>query len=598
MLQTRSFRARPGADFVLVACVALAVRLLHAWFISRTPFFEGPVIDGAVNKQLALELAGGHELGAAFYQPPLYPFFLSLLYRVGLSSAWSVAIVQSLMGSGTAVILVAVGRRFTARIELKRAVGLICGLSAALYGPFILFDLELLPPSLVDLLLAGALLLALRAGPLSAADAALGLLSGLAISGWPPSALLVPGLLLLRARRLAVGRRALLLVALSCAAMPVAVAARFNARHGGEGVVVSYNLGINLWLGNNANWRDTWRARPGAAFEPELERPDRQGVTRPAARSAYFVRRVLDDVRRRPLAALARTEEKLYYVWHGREIRRDQDIQLLREASPVLRGLLWEAGLAFPFGVLAPLGLLSLWRRRREPDVRCLGWSLGAYALVLAVFFVSSRYRLPMVVLLLPLAGEQAVWLWRAARWEPRLLMAPAALLIVFNLPSGFTKTFAADAAERGTLEATAWKNQGKLERAAKLATALVQQFPADPNVLMLRAQLFVAEGRCRDAEPLLKQTIALAPRTATPRVMLADCYEELGNLPAAEHQLVGALALHPFHPRALREASLLFFRQNRGVEARALAGRFVAAGYRDPALVAQVLQSGARPGS
>jgi tetratricopeptide (TPR) repeat protein len=598
MPTARSLRSRLPFDFALVGAVAVAVRLAHAWFISRTPFFEGPVIDAAVNRGLARQLAGSGELGAAFYQPPLYPVFLSLLYRVGLASAWSVAIVQSLLGAATAVILVAIGRRLTARIELKRAVGLTCGMAAALYGPFVLFDLELLPPCLVDLLLAGALLLALRAGPLNAADAALGLLLGLAVVGWPPSALLGPGLLLLRGRRLAVGRGALLVVALACAAIPVATAARFNARHGGEGVVVSYNLGINLWLGNNPHWRDTWRSRPGAAFEPELERPDRQGATRPAARSAYFVGRVLDDVRRRPLAALARTEEKLYYVWHGREIRRDQDIELLREASPVLRGLLWEAGVAFPFGLLAPLGLLALWRRRQEPDVRYLALSLTAYALILALFFVSSRYRLPMVLLLLPLAAEEAVWLVRSVKRSPRLLVAPAVLLVALNLPSAFTKTFAADAAERGTLTATAWKNQGKREHARTLAAELVQRFPDDPNVLMLRADLLVSAGRCREAEPLLKKTIELAPRTATPRIVLAECYEDLGNLPAAEHELAGALALHPFHPLALRDASLLFLRQHRRIEARALAGRFLAAGYRDPELAAELLQGDDRSGS
>jgi tetratricopeptide (TPR) repeat protein len=259
--------------------------------------------------------------------------------------------------------------------------------------------------------------------------------------------------------------------------------------------------------------------------------------------------------------------------------------------------LVWERGVAFPFGVLAPLGLLALWRRRHEADARYLAFSLAAYALVLAVFFVSSRYRLPMVILLLPLAAEEALWLLRCARRAPPLLALPALLLLALNLPSAFTKTFSAGAAERGLLEATAWKNQGNGERAEAVAGDLLRRFPNDPNVLMLRAQLFVSAGRCRDAEPLLKKTVELAPRTATPRVMLASCYEDLGNTRAAEQELVGALALHPYHPLALRDASLLFMRQHRSVEARALAFRFLAAGYRDPELVARVLPAGA-PGS
>lgn len=575
-------------DFALVGVLAFGVRLLHAWFIARTPFFAGPVIDAAVNRGLALQLATEGDLGGAFYQPPLYPAFLSLLFRAGLNSPWSVAVVQSLLGALTATLLVAVGRCLASNDQVRRGAGLACGLAAALYGPFVLYDLELLPPCCVNLLLVVALLLSLRRAKLDSLDALLGLALGLSVTAWPLSAVLAPAFLWLRATRVVGHRRALVALSLCAALLPIMVTARHNARHGGQGVVVSYNLGINLWLGNNPRWRDTWRARPGAMFEPELERPDRQGVTRPAARSSYFVGRVLADVEHRPLAFAARTVEKLYYVFSGREIRRDQDIELLREASPLLRGLLWERGLAFPFGLLMPLGLLALWRRRHEPDLQCLGVAVAVYALILALFFVSSRYRLPLVLLLLPLASDQALVMigrLRAAfpsraAFRPALGLALVALLL--NLPNRFTSTFAASAAERGILTATAWRNQGRYERALEVARELVPRFPQDPNVLMLGAELLAGQGRCRDAEPLLKRTLQLAPRTATPRVLLADCYESLGQVDAATRELANALALHPWHPLALRNAALLFQRERRPKEARVLAARFLQAGYDD----------------
>ena len=578
-------RVRPRFDFAVVALVALSVRLLHAWFVSRTPFFAGPVIDAAVNRGLAQQLATTGDTGSAFYQPPLYPAFLSLLYRAGLTSPWSVAVVQSIMGALTAALLVEVGRRLASRQQWRRGAGLLCGLGAALYGPFVLFDLELLPPCCVNLLLVTALLLSLRRAALGPADLALGLASGLAVTAWPPAALFLPVFLLLRARRLPGPRRTLLAVVLCAALVPLAITARYNARHGGAGVVVSYNLGINLWLGNGPHWRETWLARPGAAFEPELERPDRHGATQPAARSAYFVDRVLSEVKQRPLAFIFRTSEKLYYVFAGREIRRDQDIELLREASPVLRTLLWEAGLAFPFGVLVPLGLLAMVRRRNEPDVRSVAVLVAAYAVVLALFFVSSRYRLPLVLLLLPLAADQALFML-TERHQTRAAVLALAAMVLLNLPNRFTARFAASEAERGVLEATAWGNQGQPERASMLAADLVQRFPHDPNVLMLRATQLIDEGdRCRDAEPLLTETIVLAPRTATPRILLASCYESLGQLTAAERSLANALALHPYHPQALRNASLLMERERRPKEAKALAQRFLASGYEDSRL-------------
>jgi tetratricopeptide (TPR) repeat protein len=458
-------------------------------------------------------------------------------------------------------------------------------LTTALYGPLVLYDLELLPPVLVHVLLAGALGLSFSRRAVGVVDAALGLLVGLAVTGWPLSLAFLPLVLALRSRRLATGRERAVGFALGLflSAVPLAFTARHNAQHDGEGVVVSYNAGINLWLGNNPNWRATWRARPGAEFEPELERPDREGVTKPSERVHYYARRVWRDIVERPGGAFGRTLEKYYYVWHGREIRRDQDIELLREASPILRGLVWEAGLRFPFGLVGPLALLALVRRRHEPDVQRLALFAATYALTLAIFFVSSRYRLPLALSLMPLAVDQVFHFARAEAANVRGLWAFGATFFALNLPNAFTRGFRADDAERGILEAQAWRNQGKLERAAPISEELVGRFPNDPNVRMLRAEVLVALGRCDAAVPELERAIALAPKATTPRVMLGSCFDELGSPAEAERAFASALSLHPHHALALARAGTLYARHGRLREARSLLTRFVADGYDDP---------------
>ncbi len=580
--------AAPGAgrgrrDFVLVGLLAFAIRLAHAAFIARTPFFEGPVIDAHTYRRLAAHIAATFDFGGAFYQPPLYPAFLALLERLGLGSPWAVAIVLALLGALTAALMVPVGRALACDATRARRVGLGAGIVTALYGPLVLFDLELLPPSVVNLAMIGALALALCAARVGIADAALGLLLGLAAIGFSLIALVAPGLLALRARRVASGRRiGALLLALVCAAPPLAWTALHNAEHGGRGVVVSFNTGLNLWLGNNPNWRETWRARPGAQFEPEFERPDREGATTPAARSRYFIRLAVQDAIARPLAALQRTSEKFYYVLHGREIRRNQDIGTLREASPILRGLLWEAGVCFPFGLLLPLALLGLARRGRKGDIRMLAATSLAYALGVAVFFVASRYRLPLVLLLVPIAVDEAVHLLaERTRARGRLALLGASVILL-NLPVAFTKTLAADAAERSILEAQALRSSGRVAEAERIATALVARHPRDANVQMLQAELLVHADRCREAEPHLRAVIALAPRAASPRVLLGTCHDDRGDPAAAERAFAGALSLHPYHPVALERAAALYARHGRGAEARALYERFVQSGYED----------------
>ena len=576
-------RARPSLDLAAVGCSAFAVRAVHAWFVSKTPFFEGPIIDSQTYRAFAVELARTGDFGGAFYQPPLYPGFLALLHRIGLSSAWGVALLQSALGATAAALMVLVGRRLASDASTARTVGLLTGFAAAFFGPLVLFDLELLPPALVHLLFLGALVLALGSGKLGVGNALLGLFLGLAIIGWPLVAVFAPGLLALRARRMPERRWGGTALALAFLAAPVAVTARHNSMHEGEGVLVSYNSGINLWLGNNAHWRDTWRARPGAAFEPEFERPDREGVTRPGERSKFFVNLALRDAAERPIAALLRTTEKLYYVWHGREIRRNQDIETLREASPILSALLWEEGLFFPFGIVAPLALLAVFRRLRDIDVRIIAASAFAYALVLAMFFVSARYRLPLSLVLLPFAADQASYLSKDVVRVRTRLLAFVLLAVGLNLPNDFTKTFKADHAERGILEAHAWRNQNELGHAAAISETLVRRFDRDANVQMLRAEVLVAQHRCRSAIAHLAHAIELAPRATTPRVMLATCYDELGEPARAEREFASALSLHPYHPVALKRAAQMYLRHGRTLEARSLLTRFVRAGYDDP---------------
>ena len=586
---TRAGGARLVMDAGCVALLALAVRLVHAAFLARTPFFAGPIIDAYTYRKLAEQIAERGDFGAAFYQPPLYPAFLALLLRCGLGSPWAIACVQASLGAGTALLFWALGRALAAEPAHARAVGLASGVGAALYGPFVLFDLELLPPVLVGLLLALALWLALRPARAGVVDAALGLALGLALVGFTLCALLAPGVLAVRALQLngARARTLALGVALLAAALPVALTARHNAAHGGPGVLISYNGGINLWLGNNPRWRETWRARPGASFEPELERPDREGVTRPAERSAYFVRLVLRDALADPGAAFARTAEKLYYVFHGREIRRNQEIATLRAASPPLRALIWEAGLCFPFGLVAPLALGALVRRRHERVAQIAAASVLLHALGVALFFAAGRYRLPLLIWLLPLAADQLVWSWRTPHARGRALATTALLALPLNLPNAFTASFAAGPAELGILEAHAFRNQGQSARAEAIATKLVARFPDDANVRVLQSELLLARGRCDLALPQLKRAIELAPRASTPRVMLGSCHDELGDFAAAERAFAGALSVHPFHALALSRAGLLYARHGRPVEARALLNRFVASGYSDDEVTA-----------
>jgi tetratricopeptide (TPR) repeat protein len=134
---------------------------------------------------------------------------------------------------------------------------------------------------------------------------------------------------------------------------------------------------------------------------------------------------------------------KLYLFWNGDEIGRNQELYFARQYSSLLQVLLWKYGIAFPFGLLAPLALTGFalgWRRGtlRRPESLLLGLFTATYMLSVVAFFISARYRLPVIPPLLLFAaygGRELYQLWRQRAYGGLLAGCGTvvALLVVCN---------------------------------------------------------------------------------------------------------------------------------------------------------------------
>ena len=144
MKATRCASIAPLAGLLIFA-VALAVRLVHVWQIRKAPFFDVLMGDSHGYDEWAQRIAGGEWIGRdVFYQAPLYPYFLGVVYAVAGRSLLVVRIVQAIVGASSCVLLGAAARRL-----FSPAIGLAAGLMLALYAPAIFFD-GLLQKSVLD----------------------------------------------------------------------------------------------------------------------------------------------------------------------------------------------------------------------------------------------------------------------------------------------------------------------------------------------------------------------------------------------------------------------------------------------------------------
>src|SRR5437867_3715129 len=246
--------------------VSLTIRLVHLFQIRRAPFFALLMGDAQSYHAWAQQLAAGDWVGSGvFYQAPLYPYFLGLVYTLLGEAPMTVRLCQAVIGS-----LACVWLAFAAWRLFSRRAGIAAGLMLAFYAPAIFFD-GLIQKSVLD-----ASLLCL----------ALALLSDLVVHAARPRSWLWVGVtlgcltlsrenavvfaaallvwLLWWPRHLATNRlvpAAWLLAGLAIVLLPVAVR---NKVVGGEFHLTTSQFGPNFYIGNNATASGTYQPlRPG-----------------------------------------------------------------------------------------------------------------------------------------------------------------------------------------------------------------------------------------------------------------------------------------------------------------------------------------------
>ncbi|HQP93847.1 MAG TPA: hypothetical protein PK570_07825, partial [Thermoanaerobaculia bacterium] len=121
---------------------AAALRLLHWAAVGRLPFVDQLVLDSAEYDRWARTLAAGDWLGSEpFFQAPLYPYLIGLVYRLA-ATPHAVYLLQIAAAVAGLWCLARAGARLA-----DEWTGLAAAALAGLYAPFVLHDVQLLKES-------------------------------------------------------------------------------------------------------------------------------------------------------------------------------------------------------------------------------------------------------------------------------------------------------------------------------------------------------------------------------------------------------------------------------------------------------------------
>jgi Tfp pilus assembly protein PilF len=555
-----------------VFVAALVVRLVALNAFAQTPLFDSPTMDMLYHHQWAQDIVAGRgALYSPFFRAPLYAYFLAGIYAVFGSGPWASALVGCLLGSISALFTFVLGLRVCGR-----AVGFAAGLIVAFWGPLAFFDSQLVDVSLVVFLNLAALLLLVppRGVPSARRLAAGGLCIGLSAIARPTILLfaVLYAVWFLAARRPAQSgpRRIHALTFLALVMLPVVPVTLYNFSAAGQPVAIATYSGLNFYIGNHLGSDGTSAKLPGARQDwwgmmDDAQIQAEQEAGRPLAageQSGFWWRKAGSEILASPVAWAALMARKTIFLLQGIELSNNLDFYYFAHRSTLLAFLVPAGPIFFPWGLFivpAFAGLLAGLRNGGGPAILALFALSSAAAVIL--FFVTERYRLPLVPVVAIFAATGLAFLWRQVRgtgWRSRgavaLLVIPGLLLAnvdwfghaphseapgLFAMASAYERemlTASADRYYRAAIESDPTFVQayndlgllqvdlGEFEPAIQTLTAGAAVAPNDPRLRYNLAYAYLVAGRADSAIPLLRTVVQAEP----------DNLEALNNLGTA----------------------------------------------------------------
>lgn len=563
---------------------ALLVRLVYLLSFRHSAFFATPIVDAAWHDEWAWAWAQGRwSMGeTAFFRAPFYPFWLSLLYRIVGHAPLAVRVAQSILGAGAAAALAGIGWRLDGRRTALWAGGI-----AAVYGPLVFFDNELLIEGLLAVLIAWALFClswphpADGGGPGNSATGPAGagkpgrpgaarprpariqllgmLLLGLAVIARPNALVLVPAALVFIAGwRVADIRRSwrLAVAGAALALLPALVVTALNYRAEGTPVFIASQGGVNFYAGNHAGasgrsveipelagagsgWREFVAASRRVAEEAAGHPLDSGEVDR------YWSRRAWRWILSSPGEALGLPLRKAYYLVNAFEIPNNRSIYF--ERPGLLKLLVWKTPFfAFPWGIVFPLAVAGAFVGLRRGPARPLALLLVAaallYGLALIPFFICDRLRLGLVPALIPLAALALSRPGESFRGRPLLAGVAALLLVNSTLFQVRRENPAQELARLGAV----LLEQGRVEAGRAALEKAHQVNPQDGSIAYLLGLEYADEGRNEDAVRMYRRSLELAPNDGQVLSDLGAALVRLGRYQEVRPVLEQAAARAP----------------------------------------------------
>ncbi|MBU1921054.1 tetratricopeptide repeat protein [bacterium] len=550
---------------LLIAAGAAMLRIWHIENSQISPVFWVPTVDPGWYHEAARRIAEGNWGPFPLFRAPLYPALLGLSYDLFGEDLVAARMLNVFLQSLTVLVIYWIGRRY-----MTTAIGLLAAMLFSLNGMAIYFCGEILSVSLEMLLMALCIwtLFALWNNPGYMATAVCGLIWGLAAITRPNFLILFPLPIIalvftaygrqqiseyeLKKRWTPpllrwIGRSIIWLVFAGAMILPVTY---LNYSRGGEFVLIATQGGVNFWIGNNPESTGITSDLPG--YGPFWTEDDAIGyaqhetgrILKPGAQSGFYYKKGWSFILDHPGDAVLFMVRKAALFFNRFELSNNKHIGFFAGLSPWLPKLIY-----LNLGVLLPLSLLGFWVYRSRAETRILGIMTALFAVSVILFFVTSRFRMPVIPPLVLLSAGGLTWMASSLRrrfaggtgWAFLILIPGAALAWMnpWNLQ---------DAAPGSAyyMEGNAYLTMAQPEKAeSSFRKSLQYGGPADMAHVNLGVLAYRA-GQADSAQSHYAEALSVNPSNYLALNNLAVIYELQGDTIRAMSTYLAALKLRP----------------------------------------------------
>lgn len=545
----------------MILIIALLLRLGHWLAVHHQPFFAQLIMDSHEYDRWAQEIAGGAWLGSeVFFQAPLYPYLVAVLYKTFGHNLDMVYIMQILLAVAGCYALYRAGRRIAGE-----NVGLAAAALSAIYAVFIFYDVQILKESLAVTTVCFLLWVL--------AEARESQKSG----QWFLAGMLCGGLSLLRENMLLVvlfllflpfcARQRLSFYLLKSGALllgvflvltPVAIR---NRAVGGVFLPTTFQGGVNFYIGNNPRANGSYQPIVPGKQIPSYERSEpirlaEQDLGRkltPVEVSSYWLKKSFSWIKKDPFRFIRLQFKKMFMFWSWYEWPDAVDYYYVKTRSPVLNIPLFE------FGGVFILMIMGIWMYRKglasfAPALLfVLAWMIST-----VIFFLFSRYRLPCMPALMLFSAIPVATLYEAWQRKDRKKGIALTVFLVFVLAIPRLVGYSPRMDLVHYNLALIYEKLDQTQKASYHYREAISSNPSDFLSCINLGNIAAQGSDWPQALQWYRRALSIEPESEGAQLNLGNAYIALGVLDKAEFHLNQALRINPKSKEALHSQSIL----------------------------------------